>query len=310
MKKSLKLMGMIGITFSLMMFQTSVPAHAENVAKTGVKIHEVINDIKGLMKGWPILDVTSVPAHAVVAIEQEFIRMRTEIEDELKNQIKERITATKDNQGNKIDTKLSNAKVPSQSANESVSEGIVGKGLEKGDKGEIEQDAEETTYDLSMQQQANWTSSAGSLGAKEEYAKKRAYIEQEQAIRLLGTIGVLRKNLEEKLLGQDSPIKQLEANYGKSDAKKDLDPQGKSGSSGKNALDSYKTVEKTNDYNQVFRQYALHGLVYDQMLSLEQQVLGLRLQAIAGKNAQDMNPLTDKLDINTQSDEASEETGK
>ena len=109
MKKSLKLMGMIGITFSVMMFQ--MPAQAENVARTGVKIHKVIDDIKGLMKGFPILDVTSVPSHAVVAIEQEFIRMRTEIEDELKNQIKERITALKDNKGNKIDTKLSNVEV-------------------------------------------------------------------------------------------------------------------------------------------------------------------------------------------------------
>ena len=115
----------------------------------------------------------------------------------------------------------------------------------------------------------------------------------------------MRKNIEEKLLGGDGPIKQLDSNYQQSDAKKDLDPNGKSAGSGENALDSYKTVEKTNDYNQVFRQYALNGLVYDQMLSLEQQVLGLRLQAVAGKNAQNMKPLSDKLDINTQSDEAS-----
>jgi hypothetical protein len=272
----------------------------------GEYITEVLKDAQDIMKGVPILDITSVPAHAVVAVEQEFIHLRTDVEDELKNLIKERITVTKDKNKQEIDTKMAKVKIPSKEANKAVAEGIVGKGIGD-DKGEIEKDGEKSTYDLAMQQQANWTSAAGSLNAQEEYEKKRAYIEQEQAIRMLGTVGVLRKNIEKKLLCSDGPMQKLASNYEQSDAKKDLDPNGKAKKSTdvtENALDEYKMVEKTNDYNQVLRQYAFNGLVYDQLLSLEQQVLGLRLQAVAGKSAQDMDTLSDKLTTNKQQDEA------
>ena len=303
MKKCLKTIGLICMTCSLLMV-SPVSFGGTNVVQKGVAIGQVISDISGLMQGFPILDITSVPSHAVVAMEQEFIRMRTDVENEVKNQIKGRITATKNNVGQVLDTQMSNAKILSNEANKLVEEGIVGKGILMGEKGEIEKDAEKSTFDLSMQQQANWTSAAGSLRAKDAYAKKRAYIEQEQAVRLLGTIGVLRKNIKDNFLGENGPMKQLADNYEKSDVKKDLDPAQKGEASGENALNNYQTVAKTNDYNQAFRQYAFNGLVYDQLLSLEQQILGLRLQAIAGKSAQDMSPLSDKLDVNAQADEA------
>ena len=71
-----------------------------NIAGTGLlSIGKVISDVSSLMVGWPVLDLASVPAHAIVSIEQEFIRMRTEIEDETKQQIKERLSATKNNIG-------------------------------------------------------------------------------------------------------------------------------------------------------------------------------------------------------------------
>lgn len=280
---------------------------SSTVSETGMKIDKAIENLKDLMVGIPIVDVTSIPAHAVIAMEQEFIRMRTEIENEVKNQIKDRMSAKKDNKGNEIDTKLSNVKIPSKEANEAVAEGVVGDGFRRGgrDIGEIEKDAKETTYDITMLQQANWTSSAGSVQAREEYAERRNYLEQEQVIRVLGQISETRKNIAEKLLcGLSGPIKHLRTNYDESDAKKDLDPKAKSAKSSDVALDEYNKVEKTNDYNQVLRQYAFNGLVYDQMLSLEQQILGLRLQAVAGQKAQRMNPLTDKLEVVSQKDEA------
>ena len=292
MIKSLKLASIFGVACSLLIMPRISLAGSGGAGL--LSIGKVISDVGGLMVGWPVLDLASVPSHAIVSIEQEFIRMRTEIEDETKKQIKERLSATKTNIGQTIDTQISNVKILSEEANKLVSEGIVDKGIEVDGKGEIEADAEKETFDLAMQQQANWTSAAGSLRAKDEYSKKRAYIEQEQAIRLLGTIGVLRKNIEEHLMSQtDGPLKHLDDNYNQSDAKKDLDPNGDSA-----------TVEKTNDYNQALRQYAFNGLVYDQFLSLEQQIMGLRLQAVAGRNAQDLSPLSDKLEVTTQSDEA------
>ena len=294
MKKNLKLTGIIICSLVLM----CQPVEASKSTDGLVSIGQVQNDVSGLMGGWPVLDFISVPSHAIVAIEQEFIRMRTEIENEVKTQIKERLSATKNNIGQQIDTKLSAIEIPSSEANKAVSEGLVGEGVPVDGKSEFKKDAEKTTYDLSIQQQENWTSAAGSLAEKEKYAQKRAYIEQEQAVRLLGTIGVLRKNIQEKLLGEKGVMKQLECNFNKSDAKKDLEPQGGG------------AVEKTNDYNQVIRQYAFNGLVYDQLLSLEQQILGLRLQAIAGRSAQNISPLSDKLEMSQQSDEAKAEAGK
>ena len=299
MKKSLKFVGVLGVVCSLLVMPQV--SFAGNSGGSGVlSIGKVISDIGGLMVGYPVLDLASVPAHAIVSIEQEFIRMRTEIEDETKQQIKERLSVTKNNVGQTIDTQLSEVKILSEEANKLVSEGIAGKGIIVNGKGEIEADAEKETFDLAIQQQANWTSAAGSLRSMEEYKAKRAYIEQEQAIRLLGTVGVLRKKIQDQLMCQKSgPLKHLDSNYEQSDAKKDLDPNR-----------GNKTVEKTNDYNQVFRQYAFNGLLYDQFLSLEQQLLGLRLQAVAGQKAQNMTPLSDKLETKSQSDEAETEVGK
>lgn len=306
MKKSLKSLPLMIV---LSVLALSHPGYASSDSGNAlVNISKAISDISDLTVGYPIADVTSIPAHAIVSIEQEFIRLRTEIENEVKNQIKERMSAKKDNKGNEIDTKMSNVKIPSEEANKAVAEGVLGDGFHRGgrDVGEIEEDAKKTTYDITMLQQANWTSSAGSSMAKEAYTERRAYIEQEQVIRLLGQISEMRKHISEKLLcGQDGPIKHLRENYDKSDAKKDLAPEGKSAKSTEDvALDDYKKVEKTNDYNQVFRQYAFNGLLYDQMLSLEQQLLGMRLQAVAAQKAREMMPLKDKLEVVSQLDEA------
>lgn len=268
--------------------------------------------------GIPVLDITSVPAHAVVAVEQEFIRMRTEMEHEVKKQIKERISVKYDPRSGKgigggsglgkdgfgsdaskagkkqnrreVDAKLSRIEIKADEAIDPVAEGIAGKGVKLANgKTEIELEGETTTYELALNQQANWTSAAGSVESREAYENRRRYIEQEQAIRMLAAASVLRSNVQNTLTNGDSPVDKSNATYDDSDAKKDLSSKG-----GK--------VENTNDYNQTLRQYAYHGLVYDQLLSLEQQVVGLRLQAKAGKQTQSMSPLTDKLTINGQAD--------
>ena len=266
----------------------------------GVTIAKAMKMLVNLGAGVPILDVTSVPAHAVVATEQEFIRLRTEIEDETKKQIKERVSVKhrpdkipggsvklKD----KVDAKLSRIDIQSKKANKSVEEGIAGKGVELSNgKTESEYEGETSTYDLTINQQANWVSGAGDIEGREKYENRRRYVEQEQAIRLLAAAAVLRNNVSENLMkAGESPIEKANTVYEKSDAKPDL--------SGKGGM-----VEVTNDYNQSLRQYAFQGLVYDQLLSLEQQIIGLRLQTKAGKYAQGMDPLTDKLDIDGQKD--------
>ena len=65
----------------------------------------------------------------------------------------------------------------------------------------------------------------------------------------------------------------------------DLNPKNKAG-----------IVHKKADYNQVLRQYAYYSLVYDQLLSLEQQIIGLRLQARGALSEQRANVLSDVLE--------------
>ena len=57
------------------------------------------------------------------------------------------------------------------------------------------------------------------------------------------------------------------------------------------------TVAENSDYNQSLRQYAYNGLVYDQLLSLEQQILGLRVQVKATKQIRNAEPLTDVVSV-------------
>jgi len=283
---------------------------ASSHSNTGVAIGKAVKMFSSLGAGIPVLDITSVPAHAVVATEQEFIRLRTEIEEETKDKIKERLSVTnlpktsfgysnlteKAKSGisaslmggmrrfapGTVDAKLSYVGIQSKDANSAVEEGIVDKGIEiSGGKYEIEEEGKKDTYDLAAIQQANWISTKGSLDEKEAYAKKRQYIQQEQAIRMLALAVVLRKNVEDKVMCPiNGPIGKAKTNYDKSDTKKDLD-----GKTGK--------VEKTNDYNQSLRQYAYYGLIYDQLLSLEQQVMGLRLQTKGGRYVQSARPITD-----------------
>ena len=277
-------------------------SYAQSYHNKAANIQKVMEMLKKLGTGVPILDVTSVPAHAVVATEQEFIRLRTEFEDEVKKQIKERVSVkykpittgpnTPSKRSNeKLDAKISKIEIKSKCANESVEEGIAGKGVKLSNgKMESEYEGETSTYDLTINQQANWVSGAGDIAGREAYENRRRYIEQEQAIRLLAAAAVLRSNVSENLLNEEnSPVSKANCVYNDSDAKKDL--------SGKGGM-----VEVTNDYNQALRQYAYHGLVYDQLLSLEQQIIGLRLQTKAGKYAQGMDPLTDKLGIDGQKD--------
>lgn len=234
---------------------------------------------------WPVLDVTSIPTHAIVATEQEFIRLRTEVENEVKGQIRERISVPKkkiDGMMKDVDAKLSNIEIETGGITGEAGEGMVGKGKDD----EIIKDGGKTTYELAQEQQKDYTSSAGTMNEKEAYLQQRKYTEQEQAIRMLALAAVLRKNVTDTV---GSVVGDVESKYDESDAKKDLDPQ-----------NSKKTVEKTNDYNQTLRQYAHHGLAYDQLLSLEQQVLGLRLQAKAGLYEQGTTPLSDTLDVKGQ----------
>ena len=285
-------------------------SYARSYHNRAANIQKVMDMLKKLGSGVPILDVTSVPAHAVVATEQEFIRLRTEFEDEVKKQIKERVsvkykpiktgpnTPAKRSK-EKLDAKLSKVEINSKDANKSVEEGITGKGVKLANgKMESEYEGETSTYDLTIVQQANWVSGAGDIEGREKYENRRRYIEQEQAIRLLAAAAVLRNNVSQNLLGSgNSPIDKANAEYEISDSKKDL--------SGKGGM-----VEVTNDYNQSLRQYAYQGLVYDQLLSLEQQIVGLRLQTKAGKYAQGMDPLTDKLGVDGAKDPTTKDETK
>ena len=83
----------------------------QGYAQKGMQLTQGLDALSSMAEGWPILDFTSVPTHAIVAIEQDFIRMRTDLEDELKLDIKNRLSAEKDKFGNFVDTNLQKVKI-------------------------------------------------------------------------------------------------------------------------------------------------------------------------------------------------------
>ena len=112
------------------------------------------------------------------------------------------------------------------------------------------------------------------------YAQKRKYDEQEQNIRLLSEVLALKGGVDEKL---KETKKSLEQTYSQTSVESNLTGGG--------------TVTENSDYNQSLRQYAYNGLVYDQLLSLEQQILGLRVQVKATKQIRNADPLTDVVEV-------------
>lgn len=284
MMKNLKYICLMGILLSAGV----AVAGDVNPVKAGQQIAKMAAKSAAL----PVLDVTTVPAHAVVAMEQEFLRLRSEREKELKQKIKNRISTEKNWDGTaqnsedtEVDTEQSNVYMPADYVTQSIEKGIVP------DSDKIKEDGQKSVEELSVKQQDHWTSSAGTLETKTAYDAARKKTEQEQAIRMMAEALVARKNLDESL---KDIAKNSGENYDMSEAAKNLD--NKKG-----------TVSAKSDYNHALRQYAMSALVYDQLLSVEQQIVGLRLQARAGKYAQGLEPISDRL---TEQDKKEMETGQ
>ncbi len=246
----------------------------QGYAQKGMQLTQGLDALSSMAEGWPILDFTSVPTHAIVAIEQDFIRMRTDLEDELKLDIKNRLSAEKDKFGNFVDTNLQKVKIDIDQTIAPVKEGLVTVDETLKKAGQTE------TYKLAVGEQDNLTSSAGSIQSREAYDAKRRYDEQERAIRMLSQAIVLRKSVSEQL---PKLVESLQETYDKSDAAKNVKAVG--------------MVTENSDYNKELRQYAYNSLIYDQLLSLEQQLIGLRLQVQGYQKMQGLAPLTDQLDV-------------
>ncbi len=246
----------------------------QGYAQKGMQLTQGLDALSSMAEGWPILDFTSVPTHAIVAIEQDFIRMRTDLEDELKLDIKNRLSVEKDKFGNFVDTNLQKVKIDIDQTIAPVKEGLVTVDETLKKAGQTE------TYKLAVGEQDNLTSSAGSIQSREAYDAKRRYDEQERAIRMLSQAIVLRKSVSEQL---PKLVESLQETYDKSDAAKNVKAVG--------------TVTENSDYNKELRQYAYNSLIYDQLLSLEQQLIGLRLQVQGYQKMQGLAPLTDQLDV-------------
>ena len=253
---------------------------------------------------WPVIDITSIPAHAVVGIEQKLIRKRTLAEDDVKDYIRKRLSLTrkkpisgdltteiqeKEKEGEEeteksdtkkpkvVDGKLSKIKIKTSEATSNVDGGLVGTGDGVTDAGKS------STRDLANKQREGYTSSAGSLSEQQKYELQRQYQEQEEAIRMLALAVALRSSIDEKIMPM---MEEAEGHYDRTFAKKDLDPKNK-----KDIVREKKHEQA--DQNQVWRDYAYFSVIYDQLLSLEQQVLGLRLQAKGGLAEQSTEPVVE-----------------
>ena len=278
-----------------------------------------------LPNGQPVKDISSNPAHVAIVAAQEFVRDATEDEKKIKMKIRKRISVRKkkmdagdvgggnqssseikDNgdfwydredkggdfekdedggseSGNeeKIDAKLSKIKIKSGCVIEDVETGVVGEGVD----GIISEQGKQTNRELSSAQRENYTSAAGTLDTEAEYAQLRQYTEQQQAIQMLAYATTVRKEVADKVVAM---VDKVNGNYEGSDVKKDLDPES-----------DKKKVRKTNDYNQALRQYAYYSLIYDQLLSLEQQLIGLRLQAKGALSEQKSTVISDAIKTET-----------
>ena len=229
---------------------------------------------------WPMLDITSIPTHAIVSFEQEFLNMKTQMETEAKKAVQgaiagEATQSVKTLWGMGPDRMVGNVMSDVKIAVEDV-DNLVGEGV--ADVTEVAKAGKETTYALMMQEQAAYTSGAGTMAGKEEYMNTRSYTEQEQAIRMLAQAVIVRKNVADKV---PQVVRSMNEQY-RSSVGGDLASGG---------------GESANNENMAWRQYAAQGLAYDQLLSLEQQILGLRLQAKGGSYEQKLKPLRDNLDV-------------
>ena len=250
----------------------------------------------GIKVQWPVIDITSTPAHAVVGVEQKLIRKRTRVEDELKDDIRRRLSlmekkkltteVSQDDEesasGEKpkvVDGKLSKIEIKTSDATGKAEGGLVGEGTDKA----VTEDGKKTTKEIAQTQREGYLSSAGSLSEQEKYKLERQYREQEEAIRMLALAATLRKSIDDKLIPL---VDAAEGHYNKTNTKKDLDPKNK-----KDEVRSKKYEQA--DQNQALRDYAYFSVIYDQLLSLEQQVMGLRLQARGGLSEQDTEPVVE-----------------
>ena len=272
--------------------------------------------------GWPVLDFTSGPAHVLIYTAQLSLQRQSEKTKDVKMDIRKRIsvrkkkkdstgsgedenenendtktedkedksksnkdwyyydleTGVKKEKGEKIDSKLSKIKIDTSCITDELGGGVVGKGVDD----IITKQGNQSSQELVDAQQDDYISDAGTMESQALYEQKRKYREQEQAIQMIAYAATVRKNVDD-MIGE--VVDKIRGKYESSDVKKDLDPESKK-----------KKVEKTNDYNQVLRQYAYYSLVYDQMLSLEQQIIGLRLQAKGALAEQRSNVLSDVLE--------------
>ena len=230
---------------------------------------------------WPMLDITSIPTHAIVAFEQDFLNIKTQMETEAKKAVQGAVAgeATETmptlwgmGPDRMVGNVMSDVKITVEGVKDLVGEGVVGV------SDTVTKAGEQTTHAITVLEQRNYTSSAGSMAGKEEYMKTRSYTEQEQAIRMLTQAVIVRKNVAEKV---PAVVQEMNRQY-QSAIKGDLASGG---------------GESANNENVAWRQYAAQGLAYDQLLSLEQQILGLRLQAKGGSYEQKLKPLRDQLDV-------------
>ena len=269
--------------------------------------------------GWPVLDFTSGPAHVHIYTTQNLLRRQSKQTKEKKMDIRKRVsvrkkdknktgsendeetenntetdteksksnndwyyydleTGVRKEKGEKIDSKLSKIKINSCDITDKVGDGVVGTGVDD----IITTQGNKTAQQLADAQQNNYVSAAGTMAEQVLYEQKRRYVEQEQAIQMIAYATTVRQNVKDKI---SDVVDETRGHYEASDVKKDLDPESKK-----------DKVEKTNDYNQVLREYAYYSLVYDQLLSLEQQIMGLRLQAKGALAEQRATALSDVLE--------------
>ena len=270
------------IAFSLIALMASVVSaeqvsRVEDAAEKAQAAAYMASFVGKSMGGDPVLDITSVPTHAIVAFEQDLINFKTQEETDAKGAIQDRITGAGEQAtgiSKAVNSKLSQLKMGYQGLSENTGEGLLGT------EDVVTEAGEKTTYDLATEQIQNYTLNTGTVEGKEVYRKERLYAEQQQAIRLLALAVILRTNVAKQV---PKLIETVKSNYRSSPVGKDL---GNSGGS----------VDSNNNYNMALRQYAYNSLAYDQLLSLEQQVMGLRLQAKGTMYEQALQPLTDKLE--------------
>ena len=301
-KRSFKYLLLAGLVAGM----TAGSARAESVLSYSSDAVDTLRGVEYFMEAYkelsdpshlslvPVIDITSTPAHAVVGIEQKLIRKRTLVEDDRKDDIRRRLSLRKkrelttevsqEDKGGEskedpkvVDGKLSKIEIKTSEATGKAEGGLVGEGTDK----EITEDGKTSTTDIAKKQREGYLSSAGSLSDQEKYQLERKYREQEEAIRILALAATLRKSMDDKLI----PLMDTaEEHYNKTNAKKDLDPKNKEG-----VVRSEQFEEA--DQNQMLRDYAYFSVIYDELLSLEQQVMGLRLQARGGLSEQKTDPV-------------------